>query len=390
MTVVSAQGREYSDAGETARDMRNGGSKTWLLPMLADVMLEILRALNAADAAEESAVIAESLAASLSGTSATSLAVGSGTVILQTQAGKFFSRGTFLLVQHAADPSVFMYCRSIAYNSATGALAATVLRYEGGSTFGDWQINVTGMAGLQGAVAPPELKHRSVGASGSVTAADVFRFLHLTAGSALAVDSVASLGNAFSVFLKNEGSTAATITPASGNLIDGRSSRKVWPGEAVLMTCDATKLMCIVLDPGSSGVLHLQNRSGPQGLLLNAQTTVVLDTVVANTLEGASLAGNVTTLPAGQYEGCGSGLFTGGGGGAKLSLYNNTSGAILLSSNGGVAGSLLEFDGPFTLTAPANLIARVYSTAPSGAGLGTIVSDGNPNIAFNLFIKKVA
>lgn len=41
MTQVNANGNSYSDAGETAKDMRDGGHRTWLLAMLSDVMVSI-------------------------------------------------------------------------------------------------------------------------------------------------------------------------------------------------------------------------------------------------------------------------------------------------------------------------------------------------------------
>lgn len=41
MTTVTVNGNSYSDAGETSNDMRNGGFRTHLLPMLSDVMVEL-------------------------------------------------------------------------------------------------------------------------------------------------------------------------------------------------------------------------------------------------------------------------------------------------------------------------------------------------------------
>lgn len=41
MTQVLVNGHLYSDDGSTSRDMLNGGHRTWLLPMISDLMVEI-------------------------------------------------------------------------------------------------------------------------------------------------------------------------------------------------------------------------------------------------------------------------------------------------------------------------------------------------------------
>ena len=51
MTQVTANGNTYSDDRTAAKDMNDGGSRTHLIPMLSDVMVEIADAATAADAA---------------------------------------------------------------------------------------------------------------------------------------------------------------------------------------------------------------------------------------------------------------------------------------------------------------------------------------------------
>ena len=55
MTSVTINGNTYSDDGSAAKDMRAGGHKLWLLPMVADVAAVGSAASSSADDAAASA-----------------------------------------------------------------------------------------------------------------------------------------------------------------------------------------------------------------------------------------------------------------------------------------------------------------------------------------------
>ena len=70
MTQVTVNGNTYSDAGESAKDMRDGGHRTHLLPMVGDVMV----AINAASLSGNSVV-------TVTGTGAQSVTNTQGTIV---------------------------------------------------------------------------------------------------------------------------------------------------------------------------------------------------------------------------------------------------------------------------------------------------------------------
>lgn len=95
MTAVTINGNAYSDDGSQSRDMRGFGYRDWLLPMLSDTMTEaaaigasVAAAAGSAGDASASATAAQNYAAALSGTSATSTTIGTGSKTLTTQTGK--------------------------------------------------------------------------------------------------------------------------------------------------------------------------------------------------------------------------------------------------------------------------------------------------------------
>lgn len=59
MSTVTVNGNTYSSAGESANDMRSGGHRTHLLPMLADAVVDLAAKVTAAQLAETNAETAE-------------------------------------------------------------------------------------------------------------------------------------------------------------------------------------------------------------------------------------------------------------------------------------------------------------------------------------------
>ena len=117
-------------------------------------------ALTAADviAAQAAADEAALSAAKLSGTSTTSVAIGTGTKVFTTQSGKFFD-DSFVLITSDADENNYMHGLA-SYTGTT--LTVDVTTIGGSGTLADWTIKVSGAKGATGAT----------GAAGSVTDGD--------------------------------------------------------------------------------------------------------------------------------------------------------------------------------------------------------------------------
>lgn len=100
--------------------------------------------------AAANATAAAASAAKLSGTSTTSLAIGTGSKAFTTQSGKFFDTGSFLLITSDANPTVnYMFGNVTAYSGTS--LTVNVLAIGGSGTLADWTIRVAGARGADGA-----------------------------------------------------------------------------------------------------------------------------------------------------------------------------------------------------------------------------------------------
>lgn len=112
-------------------------------------------AATSATNAATSATAAANYAAALSGTSATSVLIGTGAKSFTASTGKQWSAGQFLTLASAANNANFMHGQVTSYNAGTGALVMNVLDVGGAATFADWQINVAGTQGPTGAAGNP-------------------------------------------------------------------------------------------------------------------------------------------------------------------------------------------------------------------------------------------
>lgn len=138
--------------------------------------------------------------------------------------------------------------------------------------------------------------------------------------------------------------------------------------------------------------------SGTSGGSCGAAATQIraLNTVVENTVTGASLASNKVTLPAGTYKvrAHAAGYTCNG---QRLTLYNVTAGAAILagpSSHASVAGFAqlpAMVSGVFTLSVSSEVRLDHYTgVARATSGLGVPVSDGSPEIYADLELWRTA
>lgn len=397
MTLVIVNGHPYSDAGESARDMRNGGHLIWLMAMIGDVMHDVngvSAAAAAADAdataAAASAAAAAASAATLYGTSATSLAVGAGSKSCTTQPGKQFTAGQFLRLQRQADPNVYMYGRSTAYNATTGALTVNVERIAGAGTFTDWDIFVTSEAGPMGPSGAAATGVRAIAGADTVIASDNLKLLRCTNTFTLAATASATLGATFSAIVENSGTGLITFDPASAETVNGASTLVIQPGASYwLFNTGAGTWFAILLAAGRGGVLHVryQLASGAAGASAAAGfSTIGVNTVVTNTMPGAALGGSGDiSLPAGTYEMEGDAVFTGK---ARVILAAVSGLATIIP--GLSCASMPKLRGTFTISQSTSYFFRLFNASGGTLNIGAPISDGDPEIYGDIIFKKVA
>ena len=239
MTQTTFNGNSYSDDGSQPRDMRNGGWRNWLLPMMADAAVEIDQAkaaqTYAADAAA-SAVAAANYGAALQGTSTTSLTVAAGAQLLTTQPGKQFTPGQYVILSRQSAPSTYMWGTITSYNSGSGALAVNAVATAGSGTAADWQISLSGAQGPQGPAARAYVRSKS--ASYTAVLADIGCIIDCTGSWTLSLTAAAVLGDGYYVWVRNAGSGTITIDPAGAETIDGGATTTLPAGHYCLLQCD--------------------------------------------------------------------------------------------------------------------------------------------------------
>lgn len=101
-----------------------------------------------AAAAAASAASAAAIAGAFVGTSATSLAVGTGTKVFTTQTGEQYSAGIWMTAVSQATPSDWMFGQVISYSGST--LTLDVQAKNGTATHADWNLSLTGARGVPG------------------------------------------------------------------------------------------------------------------------------------------------------------------------------------------------------------------------------------------------
>lgn len=106
-----------------------------------------------ASAAAASAVTAAAAADNLKATSATSLAIGTGTKTFVAQSGKAFQDGGWVVAASNANEANFMFGQITSYVGTS--LEVNVTSVGGSGTFADWNIAISGIQGAQGPAGSP-------------------------------------------------------------------------------------------------------------------------------------------------------------------------------------------------------------------------------------------
>lgn len=104
--------------------------------------------------AAASAAAAAAMAAAFTGTSASSVTIGTGAKTFMTQTGEQYTAGVTLSFVSQANVTNFMIGQATSYNSGTGQLDANITVTGGSGTFNDWNISLAGVQGAQGPQGP--------------------------------------------------------------------------------------------------------------------------------------------------------------------------------------------------------------------------------------------
>lgn len=266
MTNVVINGNTYSDDGSAARDMRSGGHRSWLLPMLADAMTSVNAADADATAAAASASSAQTYAAALQATSVTSNSVGTGSKTWAVGTGKQFAVGMRVMVVQTSTPANYCYGDVTAYSS--GNLTVNVTATGGaGAGITAWSVFLSGLQGAAGGTGLTgsfDIIYAAKTTTYSIVTGDKAKLIDATSGTfTMTFASPASLATGWWAFVRNSGTGVVTLAHTSGN-IDGLTSYPLLPSEVRLVQCDGSTLRTIIVEP-FNGLTGSQTFTWPPG-----------------------------------------------------------------------------------------------------------------------------
>lgn len=247
MADVTLNSHTYSADGTAPRDMLNGGHRQWFIPCLADWLVESGNVNTAKSGAEAARDAAQNYAAALSGISATSITIGTGSKSLTASTGKQWQVGQYVYVANTPAPTNYMSGQVTAYNAATGALTVNVTGTGGSGTFAAWTITIGGAQGATGSI--NSLSTDTKTAAYTMVTGDKGKMLQVSGTFTLAFQAVATLGAGWWAWIYNVGTGAVTLDPNASQLIDGLTSYPMYPGEARLVWCTGSALQSLVVRP---------------------------------------------------------------------------------------------------------------------------------------------
>lgn len=346
------------------------------------------------------------------GTSITSVTIGTGTKNFVTQIGLGFAPGQFFTAVSAANNANYMFGVVTSYDEFAGTLILNSTVVGGSGTFSDWELSISGTAGPQGPAGIPQLGPKATLASNNTT----------NLGST-GVYVVSVTGTTPIVSF---GSSASTNNPLywvsfTGILVlTHNATSLILPGNANITTAVGDTLLAEYLGAGNWKVWWY-SRAAVNPLPVPGTTGNVLTSNGTNWVSSASgtgatdqqvfAAGGTWNKPAG-YSPTSLVLIEcigGGGGGGNSSGFLNVSGGsggttsfgtwvVAYGGSGGqsfIAGGVGGNGGGIGLTASPGSFADVLEGVGAGATSTTlnplitaVSGTGAPTIIVSFFNKN--
>lgn len=233
-----------------------------------------------------------------------------------------------------------------------------------------------------------------------LTQADNGKIIDVTSGTfTQTIDPGASLGAGWNVLYRVSGSGVVTIDPNNAEQIGGSNILVPISGgqTTYFITWDGTAFQVILL-LSSQGYLKVsdQKASGTAGgnsIGSTITSTRTFNTVEKNTINGASLASNLVTLPAGTYRvKAWAPFYAASGGVFKIFLYNTTDSTYTLigESASGTAGGIAGLSGEFSITSIKVFSVRYWCNPSDSSGLGLASTSGQVEVYAQAEFIKVA
>ncbi|MEW9586618.1 hypothetical protein [Paraburkholderia sp. DGU8] len=406
-TNVGGDGSTVTDDSNPTTGLANGGFRTRLLPMFTNIINIANWVLGCASSASISASNAAASAATAvnapgtSATSTTSLTIGTGAQTLTVQSGKSLVVGMFVTVANTASPANVMYGAITAYNSATGALTVNVAEALGAGTFAAWTVALSGAPGAfagTAAGAIDEVKGANIASSATVNLETATgNLVHITGTTTITAITLNSGAERTVVF-----DGALTLTNSASLILPGAANITTAAGDSMRVRGDGAGIARVVSYTPASGLplltlpyIHVreQQPSGTSGSVSGQNR--VLNTVVANTITGASLSSNQITLPAGTYRIQASAPVGQGGYSIshQASLYSVSDAAVLVAGTSEYANQTVSRSfviGAFTLSATKTVSVHHYIATGTGASYGMTSGAGLGEVYTEVEITKVA
>lgn len=297
MSVVQfPDGSEFDDDGSTAGTMLRGGHRQNLIPMLSKTVGVAAQVVADKLASAGSAGAAAGSAENAAGYAQTALEKAAQTVMdrIATGADRVATGQDRTAVADMLDSIADGPVTSV--NGLGGVVTLKTVAGQGLTGTGDIPLP------------SPSIVRSARTANAQLVAADTTKLIDITSGTFTQTFAAASaLGSGWYVHLRNSGTGVITLDANGAETVDGVTTLVLHPGHTRLIQCDGTALRTILIAGDEIFIAVDQKSAGTGGgTSVTGINTRVLNTVLANTINGASLASNVITLPAGTYTVSGS------------------------------------------------------------------------------------
>jgi hypothetical protein len=288
--------------------------------------------------------------AQVTGTSTSSVTVGTGSKSLTIETNKQFASTGYVRVARTSDPTIYMTGTVTSYNAGTGAMVVSVDTAAGAGTFTDWTVTLAGATGATGPAATI--------AVGTVTT--------LAAGSAATVSNSGTSGAAVFDFGLPQGATGPSGTVAVGTTTTGAA------GSSASVTNSGTSTAAVLDftiprgDTGTAATVAVGTvTTGAPGTSATITNTGTSSAAVFNFTipKGDTGSAGVASGSDTQVQFNDGGLFAG----ATGLTWNKTTGQVSLGNN------------------LANYLKVVGQTAGGAPGISSDGSD--TNVGFNYSTK---